>query len=99
LWPRPGPYRAPALGKLLERLERGRIGDALFNSLFVTVGSLLLLLPIGAMAAYVLARYPFRGSRTLFAGFMGGMMFPNFLVIVPLFFLLNSLHLYDTSSA
>ncbi|MHB8635511.1 MAG: carbohydrate ABC transporter permease [Fimbriimonadaceae bacterium] len=76
--------------------KEGGIGDALFNSLFVTLGSLALLLPLGAMAAYILARYPFRGSRGLFAAFMGGMMFPNFLVIVPLFFLLNSLHIYDT---
>jgi N-acetylglucosamine transport system permease protein len=72
------------------------IGIAFVNSLIVTVGTLVILLPAGAMAAYIFARYPFRGSNLLFGGFLGGMMFPNFLVIVPLFFLLRSLHILDT---
>ena len=72
------------------------IGIAFFNSVVVTLGTLVILLPAGAMAAYVFARYPFRGSNLLFGGFLGGMMFPNFLVIVPLFFLLRSLHIFDT---
>lgn len=72
------------------------IGPAFFNSLIVTVCSLAILLPIGAMAAYVLARYVFPGSKLLFGAFLGGMMFPNFLVIVPLFFMLRSMHLLDT---
>ena len=48
------------------------------------------------MAAYILARYPFRGSGIISGTFLGGMMFPNFLVIVPLFFLLKNMHLLDT---
>lgn len=74
------------------------IGSAFLNSLKVTVGTLLVLLPAGSMAAYVLARYPFPGRNLIFGSFMGGMMFPNFLVIVPLFFLMNSLHLQDTKT-
>ena len=76
--------------------HEGGIGGNLANSVIVTLGTLLILLPVGAMAAYVLARYPFRGSKLLFGTFLGGMMFPNFLVIVPLFFLLRSFDLLDT---
>jgi N-acetylglucosamine transport system permease protein len=72
------------------------IGRAFVNSLLVTLGTLVVLLPTGAMAAYVLARYPFRGSKLIFGTFLGGMMFPHFLVIVPLFFLLRDLGLLDT---
>lgn len=72
------------------------IGTAFVNSLIVTVGTLLVLLPAGSMAAYVFARYRFRGSNLLFGIFLGGMAFPNFLVIVPLFLLLRSMHLVDT---
>lgn len=72
------------------------IGGYFFNSLVVTVATLVFLLPAGAMAAYVLARFPFRGSKTIFGGFLGGMMFPHFLVIVPLFLLLESMHMLDT---
>lgn len=68
------------------------IGRYFLNSLEVTAFSLVLLLPIGAMAAYVLAKHPFRGSRTVYGAFLGGMMFPNLLVIVPLFLMLRSIH-------
>jgi N-acetylglucosamine transport system permease protein len=72
------------------------IGGYFVNSLIITAATLILLLPIGAMAAYVLARYPFRGSKLVFGTFLGGMMFPHFLVIVPLFVLLRQIGLLDT---
>jgi len=74
------------------------IGHYFLNSVLVVLGTLLLLMPVGSMAAYVLARFIFRGSKSIFYAFMGGMMFPNFLVIVPLFFLMKDLHLLDTKS-
>jgi N-acetylglucosamine transport system permease protein len=74
------------------------IGRYFGNSLIVCISTLVILIPAGAMAAYVLARYPFRGSKVLSGMFLGGMMFPNFLVIVPLFFLLRNLHLLDTKT-
>jgi N-acetylglucosamine transport system permease protein len=78
--------------------EQAGIGKYFANSLTVTAITMAALLPIGAMAAYVFARYPFRGSRLLFGSFLGGMMFPNFLIIVPLFFLLKDLGLLDTKT-
>jgi N-acetylglucosamine transport system permease protein len=76
--------------------QEAGIGRYFGNSVVVTFASLLLLLPTGAMAAYVLARFPFRGSRLIFGAFLGGMMFPNFLVIVPLFMLLQNLQMLNT---
>ncbi len=72
------------------------IGAAFGNTALVTIATLVLLIPIGAMAAYIFAKYPFRGSKTLFGAFLGGMMFPNFLIVIPLYFLLQSMSLYDT---
>lgn len=66
------------------------------NSIIVTLATLAILLPIGAMAAYVLARFPFRGSKVIFTIFILGMMFPQFLTIIPLFFLVRNLGLYDS---
>jgi len=74
------------------------IGHYFANSAVVTALTLIVLLPAGAMAAYIFARYPFLGSKPMFGAFLGGMMFPNFLVIVPLFFLLKNLHLLDTKT-
>ena len=48
------------------------------------------------MAGYVLARFTFPGNRVIFYAFMGGMLFPVVLALVPLFFLLNSLTILDT---
>lgn len=66
------------------------------TSLIVTIGTLVILIPVGSMAAYVLAKYPFKGSKFILGGFMGGLMFPNFLVIVPLFLLVDKLGLLNT---
>lgn len=76
--------------------QEAGIARCFANSLVVSVATLAILLPVGAMAAYVFARYPFRGSRLLFAAFLGGMMFPLFLAIIPLFLLLRDLSLLDT---
>ena len=72
------------------------IGRAFLNSLVVTLATLAILLPIGAMAAYVLAKYAFVGRRAVQAVFLSGMMFPHFLVVVPLFLMLRDLRLLDT---
>ena len=72
------------------------LGAGFINSFFACLFSMVILLPVGAMAAYVLARYPFRGSKLLFNVFLGGMMFPNFLLVIPLFFLLRDFGLVDS---
>lgn len=56
------------------------------NSVFVTIVSLAGILAVSAMAAYVLARFEFRGNRTLFLYFISGLMIPAQLVLIPLFF-------------
>ena len=41
---------------------------------------------LGAMCAYVLARFEFPGSRVIYYLMLAGLTFPIFLAIVPLFF-------------
>jgi N-acetylglucosamine transport system permease protein len=72
------------------------IGRAFVNSAIVTVCTLVILLPIGSMAAYVLAKYTFPGSKLTLTAFLTGMMFPHFLVVVPLFLMLRDLQILDT---
>jgi len=57
-----------------------------FNSVWVTFWSLLGTLSLASMAAYVLARFEFRGSRLLFMFFISGMMIPAQLLLIPVFF-------------
>jgi N-acetylglucosamine transport system permease protein len=72
------------------------IGRYLLNSVIVVTGSLTLTMLLGAMAAYVLARYDLRGLRAVYYLFIGGMMFPVFLALVPLFFVVKNLGLLGT---
>ena len=78
--------------------QEAGIGSNFTVSAWITVASLALLLPIGAMASYVLARYPFRGSKALFTILIAQMLVPNFMVVVPLFLLLKNLSLLDTKT-
>jgi len=66
------------------------------NSVIVTAASLAGILSVASMAAYVLARFPFRGSRAVFLYFISGMMIPAQLVLVPLFFQFTELSRFFT---
>lgn len=73
-----------------------RVGDFFFNTLIVVIPALLLTLIVSAMAAYVLARFDFKGNRIIFYLFLAGMLFPVFLALVPLFNLVNTLRMLNT---
>ncbi|MEQ4207668.1 carbohydrate ABC transporter permease [Actinopolymorpha sp. B9G3] len=60
------------------------IGTFFINTIIVVSCGVLLTLLLSSMAAYVLARYEFPGSRLVYYLFLVGMTFPLFLAIVPL---------------
>lgn len=72
-------------------------GTYLLNSVVVSVLTLALVMSIGSMAAYVLARYQFRGNRVLYFAFIAGLMIPGFLMYIPAWFLHDALGLLDTT--
>lgn len=76
--------------------KTAQIGDFFWNSIIVTFTTVIVQLIIGAMASYALSRFKFRLNRPLYYFFLAGMMFPIFLGLVPLFFLLKDLGLADT---
>jgi N-acetylglucosamine transport system permease protein len=76
--------------------NEAHIGRYFLNSAIVVTGALALTMLLGAMAAYVLARYTFRGRRIVYFAFVGGMMFPVFLALVPLFFVVRNLGMLGT---
>lgn len=57
----------------------------MLNSVIVTVLALLLLLVIALPAAYVLARYRFKGSKLCNIMFMGGLFINVNYIVVPIF--------------
>jgi N-acetylglucosamine transport system permease protein len=72
------------------------IGNFFVNSVVVVFGALLVTMLFGSMCAYVLARFPFPGSRALYYLMLAGLTFPIFLAIVPLFFVLRGMGLLNT---
>ncbi|MCL4515546.1 MAG: carbohydrate ABC transporter permease [Firmicutes bacterium] len=69
------------------------------NSAIITGVSVLLILAVGSLAAYGLARYNFRMNTAIYLFFLAGLMLPIRLGIVPLFLLMKNLNLVDTRSA
>lgn len=61
----------------------------LFNSVLITSVITALQLATSTMAGYALAKYRFRGSDLLLKTVIGAQMFPFFLLIIPIFFLLR----------
>ena len=63
----------------------------LANSFVVTGASLVLILVLGTMAAYAVARYEFAGSSLVLMFFLAGLAVPLKLAIIPLFILMRDL--------
>lgn len=72
------------------------IGSAFFNTVVVVGIATFLTTTLGAMCAYVLARFAFPGSRAIYYLLLAGLTFPIFLAIVPLFSVMRNLGLLNT---
>jgi raffinose/stachyose/melibiose transport system permease protein len=69
------------------------------NSVFVVGVSVLLIMLLSAMAAYVFARLRFRLNKVLFGLMIAGMIVPLHSTLVPIYLLTRNLGLYDTQFA
>jgi len=67
----------------------------LANSTLIALATMLLTVGVAALAAFVFARFAFRGRELLFMLFASGLMFPFAVAILPLFVLLRTLGLLD----
>jgi multiple sugar transport system permease protein len=59
------------------------------NSLFITVAVTALQLLTSTTAGFALAKYRFRGRDVIFRAVLGAQMFPFFLFLIPLFFIMR----------
>lgn len=71
----------------------------MWNSVLVTGVSIVLILSLGTMAAYAIARYDFTGSAFVLLFFMAGLMVPLKLAIIPLFILFRDLGILNSHLA
>ncbi|MFB9662771.1 carbohydrate ABC transporter permease [Glycomyces mayteni] len=71
-------------------------GEALVNTLVITVGTLVLLIAIVPMAAWGIERIGGRSSRWLYLLFIAGLMIPFQVRMIPLVSSMNQVGLYST---
>lgn len=76
--------------------SQSNIGGYFLNSVIVVCSGVFLTLLMSAAVAYVLAQFEFPGNRVIYYMFVGGMVFPGFLALVPLFFVVQNLGLLNT---
>ena len=75
--------------------QEAKIGEYFLNTVIVVGAGLVIVMLLGAMCAYVLARFRFPGNRIIYFGMVAGLTFPIFLAVVPLFFVLKNMGLLD----
>lgn len=76
--------------------HEARFGDYFINSVIVTATSVTLIVFLGAMAAYALARFHHPLGEAAFWLFLAGLMIPAQLAMVPLFFEMRALGLLNS---
>lgn len=76
--------------------HEAHFGTYFLNSVVVTCVSVILIVFLGALAAYALARFYHPRGRIVFWLFLAGLMIPAQLAMVPLFFEMRALGLLNT---
>jgi raffinose/stachyose/melibiose transport system permease protein len=76
-----------------------KIGTYFANSLLVICLAIALTLLCGALAAFVLAKFSFRGRSLVYSLFIVGMLIPMQAILVPLFIQMKGLRLIDSPAS
>lgn len=79
----------------LQAIQHGLL-LALFNSLFISLSTVVLVLAAGSLAAYALARINFRGSQFVLFLILVPMMIPGLVNLVPTYIIMAKLGLLDS---
>ena len=90
----PSPWRVEQYTALLGDVDLfwRRVG----SSTFIGLLTVLITVSVGSLAAYVFARFSFRGREVMFLIFAAGLMFPPAVAILPLFIMLGRLQLVNS---
>jgi raffinose/stachyose/melibiose transport system permease protein len=82
------------LKNYIEAIQLG-LGRFLLNSIIITAISVIIIVLLGSMAAFVFARYKFRFRKPLFFLLISGMMVPVLVALIPLYDLTSKLGLFN----
>jgi raffinose/stachyose/melibiose transport system permease protein len=88
----PSPW---VFGNYGEVLGSSSFWRQVWNSTLIAVVSTLFTVPLAALAAFVFARFAFRGRELLYTIFTLGLLFPVAVAILPIFLMVRDLGLLD----
>ena len=74
-------------------LQSGSFWRQVWNSTLIALLTVALVLPAASMAAFIIARYSFRGRELVYGLFTLGLLFPVAVAILPLFIVLRQVGL------
>ncbi|MBA7649782.1 Diacetylchitobiose uptake system permease protein NgcG [subsurface metagenome] len=86
----------PTLNNYLTAWSAGNFKIYFFNSLIVSISTVLLVLLFSSMLAFVFGRYKFPGKNILFYTMLMTLMIPTIMYIIPEFILIKRLHLLNS---
>ncbi|MFT4123264.1 MAG: carbohydrate ABC transporter permease [Microbacteriaceae bacterium] len=72
------------------------LGARFLNTLIVTAGTLVILVPVASMAGYVLAKFSFRGRAPIYYGLLFGITIPFGVLAVPTMITTIQFHLFNS---
>ena len=89
----------PTLANFREALSTSTFQHALINSTIVATAVTLISLLIGALAAYALGRFRFRGRSAVLYLMLSMTIFPQIAILGALYTMINDFHLYNSLGA
>lgn len=91
-----GPLSLPAAfqwSNFMDAWNKGMMGTSLINSIVISASSVILIILFSSAAAYPLSRRKTKWAAATYLYFLAGMMIPFQMAMIPLYKLLNQLHL------
>ncbi|NBX17884.1 MAG: carbohydrate ABC transporter permease [Proteobacteria bacterium] len=86
-----------SIGNYIEAFTVGKFSRYFWNSLIITVPTVVAVLFFSSLNGYVLAKLRFRWNNKLMLVFLAGMLLPFQILLIPVFYLSNQfLNTYDT---
>lgn len=93
------PFSLPTHFQFSNYVEAWKVANMdvyFFNSILVTLVSLIVTVLLGALAAYFLSRFQFKLRGLTYSLFLLGMLVPIHATLIPIFLIMQKLHLIDT---
>lgn len=90
---------APDFGSFVYVFTRGNGGSALVASIIQAMSATVIALPVAILASYGLTRWKYRGQRYLSFWYLGLLLAPPVIFVIPLFVVLSNMGLTGTHLA